>query len=140
MRFASLISILLLCPFVLYAAELQHSREPQTQAEINAQACGDLKQSESKLDTIYKKIVGQYSYDKQFIKYLQESQDAWIKYRTAELGALYPNEYRVSYGSIYITCSCDELNRMTKERIEELNRWLARVDENQACHGTIRTK
>jgi len=111
--------------------------ESKTQAQITASACSTSKESEQKLKDTYDKITRKYDKDKVFLTALDAAQKAWLAYRDADLKALYPLEYRKSYGSIIGTCVCDQLDKITRARIAELQQWLDGAKPDNMCAGTV---
>ncbi len=108
---------------------------PETQAKVDAQVCSKYKESQAKLDALYGNITAQYAQDKVFIKNLKAAQEAWVKYRDAELKTIYPDEYRHSYGSIVRTCECTKLSQLNEARIKELEQWTK--GSKDICAGTM---
>ena len=106
----------------------------QTQAKIDAQVCDKMKAAQYKLDKLYVNIIEKYAKDAVFIKNLEASQDAWVKYRDAEIKLIYPNEYLRTYGSVVRTCGCVEGDRLAEDRIKELEQWAN--GSKDICAGT----
>lgn len=105
--------------------------------QVENTTCAGVKEAEAKLDTVYKAVQKQYSYDPLFLQYLDQSQQAWNAYRDAELKAVYPPNYRQSYGTTIIQCECLEATRLNNLRIDELNRWISGTFEGNSCAGTL---
>lgn len=83
---------------------------------------------DSTLGLVYHAILKEHSSDTIFIKKFKRAEEAWIKYRDAELGAILPyDEYlkepspAIRYGN-YV-CQDEFRTALTKRRIEELMMW-----------------
>lgn len=112
----------------------------QTQAEMNQEAYAAYQKADKELNNVYKKILVEYKSDPAFINNLKASQRIWITFRDAELNMKYPEREVGYYGSIHPICRANYLEELTKERTKQLRRWLAGVEEGDACFGTIKTK
>lgn len=132
---ASAISLLLLAPVA--SAQPTQDQTQQGQAGINLKACEQAKKADKELSAIYGAIIKKYDFDKMFLRYMEESQKAWLAYREAHLKAIYPSEYLAAYGSAISDCVCAQRTRLTKERIKELNQWVEGTYEGNICAGTI---
>lgn len=137
MKAALLATALLLFPSVLFAQEQSQEPAVPTQRELTGDACRGAKEAKERLDSIYNAIVKAYSYDERFLKYLEESQKAWVAYRDAEMKAIYPPEYREAYGSMHRYCECSKAEQIIGIRIQELNQWVVGTDPGDTCAGTI---
>jgi uncharacterized protein YecT (DUF1311 family) len=96
------------------------------------------KSADAELNRVYQKILRDYKADLTFIKKLKNAQRAWLVYRDAELAALYPDTAQGAYGSVNPMCRCNELQRLTEARTEELRRWITRTIEGDVCAGSVR--
>jgi uncharacterized protein YecT (DUF1311 family) len=107
-----------------------------------ASAAGaDYNAADAELNRVYNQVLKTYSSDHEFIEKLRESQRAWIKFRDAQLEALYPKaDKRGEYGSEYPTCAADALAELTVARTKQLQRWLDGVEEGDVCAGSVRVK
>src|SRR5690242_2214314 len=92
----------------------------QTQVEMTDASNIRLKNAEAELKTVYEKIRVQYKEDTEFVKNLRESQELWIKWRTAELKAKFPDRQPGYYGSVQPMCAADYLADLTNERITRI--------------------
>ena len=96
---------------------------------------------DKELNAIYQKILTEYTGDQEFIAKLKAAQRAWLKFRDAEMEALFPlQEKGYSYGSIYPMCHSIWLANLTQDRITQLKKWTEKVEEGDVCAGSIRTK
>lgn len=113
----------------------------ETQADMNNQAYQDFKKADDELNKVYNQIVKKYKDDKVFIAKLQKAELAWIKYRDAEIEAIYPEPYKdnmMNYGCVYPMCKYMNLTEITKHRIKELKLWLKGIEEGDVCAGSRR--
>ena len=117
---------------------------PQTQAQLNADACGTYEAADQELNALYQQVLKQYAADAAFLKAFRASQQAWLQYRDAQLEARFPTrpgeEKRVTYGSVYPTCRCTTLAELTTARNQQLRVWVEGIAEGDVCSGSVRIK
>lgn len=100
-----------------------------------------VKDIEGQLIQVYNEVLVLYRQDSAFTKKLEVAQDRWLAYRDAHLEALYPaSDKSVAYGSIYPSCYRSEMERLARQRIEELMRWVEGRSEGELCGGSIRMR
>jgi uncharacterized protein YecT (DUF1311 family) len=106
------------------------------QQEMNACAEDDFKKADSELNKVYKALLHKEKDNKVFIKKLRESQNAWIKFRDAELAAAFACEGSalVCWGSMYPECYDTLSAKMTRERIVRLKKYLEEGQPADDCH------
>ena len=92
--------------------------------------------ADAELNRVYKQVRQRHASDKTFLRRLQSAQQAWLRYRDAELLARYPEPPR-SYGSGFPVCRAALLAELTRERTTRLKRWLEPVDETDTCAGSL---
>lgn len=113
----------------------------QTQLEMNQEADKNYKKADKELNLIYNKILKDYQTDTKFILKLKEAQKAWIKFRDAEMDALFPEEDKqLQYGSVFPMCWSKAITDLTNERIKKLKVWLSGIEEGDMCSGSIKIK
>lgn len=113
----------------------------KTQMELNTCADTTFKKADKELNELYKKILAEYADDPKFIEKFKASQRAWIKFRDAELDALFPHQDEDRYyGSIFPMCLASWRTTLTEERIAQLKKWSNKVPEGDACSGSIKVK
>jgi uncharacterized protein YecT (DUF1311 family) len=113
----------------------------QTQRASNEDACAGFKQADALLNKNYNQILKQYKNDAAFLRKLRIAQRAWVAYRNAQVEALYPEpDKRTAYGSIYPTCRCVALAKVTTLRAEDLRKWIDGAEEGDTCSGSIKGK
>ena len=113
----------------------------QSQTEMNQDTCKEYQKVDATLNRTYKKILSKYKSDKEFISNFKKAQQAWIKFKEAEIEAIYPaKDKQTEYGSVYDTCRCSSLLTITLQRIEELKIWLVGTEEGDVCAGSVQLK
>jgi uncharacterized protein YecT (DUF1311 family) len=113
----------------------------QTQRGSNEDACAGFKQADALLNKNYNQILKQYKNDAAFLRKLRIAQRAWVAYRNAQVEALYPEPNKqTAYGSIYPTCRCVALAKVTTLRAEDLRKWIDGAEEGDTCSGSIKRK
>ena len=107
--------------------------DKETQGEINVCENKRYSRADAELNLIYKQLLRKYSTDKVVVQKLRLAEEAWIKYRDANIESLYPEEDKaLAYGSVYPMCRAMLLSSMTDQRIEFLRRMLKSV-EGDVC-------
>jgi len=124
---------MLLFQTILVTAQTQ---DKGTQDEETKAAVAEFKLVEAELSTVFNKVLTQYKSNVEFVKNMKESQDLWIKFRSAELKAKFPAGG--AYGNVYTMCVNDFLTEMTNERITKLNTWLIGTYEGDVCSGSVK--
>lgn len=112
----------------------------QSQDDMNRAACADQKNAEQKLNKVYAQILTKYHADKAFIKYMKQSQRAWLAYRQARVKSLYPHKNSAEYGTVYPMCHCNGITEMTVARVGELEQWTEGIEIGDVCTGTRSVK
>ncbi|VXB97366.1 conserved exported hypothetical protein [Flavobacterium sp. 9AF] len=113
----------------------------QTQSEMNEEENQKYLQADKELNEVYLKIMKEYKHDVEFIANLKISQNYWIKFRDAEMNAIFPKKDKMlNYGSVFPMCWSIQLTKLTKERTETLKKWLKGVEEGDLCSGSIKIK
>lgn len=103
--------------------------------------CTEFDQLDRKMLDIHEEIKVQYASHENFLKKLRDAQVYWLQYRDRHIRALYPQDkkkYKEEYGDTYSQCKCDEMNRLTKLRIIELEIWLNGSDMHRGCPSSIK--
>ena len=113
----------------------------QTQSEMNQEAAKNFKKADKELNSVYNQILKEYQADTKFITNLKVAQRAWIKFRDAEMNALFPEEdTQVQYGSVFPMCWSTAITDLTNERVKKLKVWLNGIEEGDMCSGSIKIK
>lgn len=113
----------------------------QTQSEMNQNANQDFIKADKELNQVYKRILNDYKADTLFLSKLKIAQNLWIKFRDAEMNALFPEEEtQTNYGSVFPMCWSMHMANLTNERIKTLKRWVNGVEEGDVCSGSVKIK
>ncbi|HEX5705730.1 MAG TPA: lysozyme inhibitor LprI family protein [Pyrinomonadaceae bacterium] len=113
----------------------------QTQAEMNAEACGAYRAADEELNRVYARILRDYRSDVKFVRKLRAAQRAWLVYRDAHLAARFPEEdKRGNYGSVFPMCFCMVQEEVTRARTEVLKKWVDGLDMGDVCAGSVRIR
>lgn len=93
------------------------------------ETCTEFDQVDREMLDIIGEIKSKYKKDQEFLLRFNDVQVYWIQYRDRRLRAMYPKKwdlyYRKTYGKeVFNPCKCEELTRLTKVRIAELNMYL----------------
>jgi uncharacterized protein YecT (DUF1311 family) len=111
----------------------------QTQNEMHVKSSDLYKKADDEINLIYQKILTEYQADSNFIDRLKKTQKIWIEFRNAELEMKYPAEDKKDeYGSSYNVCALNYLTYLTKRRTEHLKIWLAGINEEETCAGSVK--
>ncbi len=103
--------------------------------------CERLETADAELNRVYQEIRRAYAREDRFLEALKKAQRAWITFRDDHLAARFPAENpAMAYGTIFHTCACLELAKLTEERTRHLQRWLDGVAEGDGCAGSIRIR
>jgi uncharacterized protein YecT (DUF1311 family) len=113
----------------------------QTQSEMNSTESQKYIKADKELNQVYSKILKDYKDDPVFISKLKIAQNLWIKFRDAEMNALFPEiDKQLNYGSVFPMCWSIHLTTLTKERIKNLKIWETGVEEGDVCSGSVKIK
>ena len=113
----------------------------QTQSEMNITANQKYIKEDKELNQVYSQILKDYKYDPVFISKLKTAQNLWIKFRDAEMNAIFPEmDKQSNYGSVFPMCWNIHLTRLTNERIKTLKIWQIGIEEGDVCSGSIKIK
>jgi uncharacterized protein YecT (DUF1311 family) len=113
----------------------------QTQSEMNITANQKYIKADKELNQVYSQILKDYKYDPVFISKLKTAQNLWIKFRDAEMNAIFPEmDKQSNYGSVFPMCWNIHLTRLTNERIKTLKIWQIGIEEGDVCSGSIKIK
>jgi uncharacterized protein YecT (DUF1311 family) len=119
----------------LIVAALLVGREP-TQFDENQAACARTSLQQQKLDDSLQELLRRAKKDAGLVFRLKRSQQAWVKFKYAQLHALYGSENPLAdYGSVWPMCSCAAEEELIRERLVHVQRMLDRV-EGDLCNWT----
>ena len=123
------------------------AKAQSTTLEDNDSAAHRFMRVDKELNVVYGKIVKilkEPGSSKYFLPRFKEAQQAWIKYRDAQMPALWPEGNKDSarwiYGSVFNLCWTNALTSLERIRLEELKAWYAEFSdqiEGDACFSEI---
>ena len=130
------------CMSTATAAGLSALASCQTQAknqvEINQCGAGNQQAAERELNVAYQAVLKKMAADKEFLVKFRAAQRAWLKWRDAEMAAIYPADNPQSeYGSVFPMCWSAQLAELDRERTRQLRRWIDGVAEGDVCSGSV---
>ena len=112
-----------------------------TQQEINQCSGLENESADQELNRVYQAIRKQHAGDKPLLDSLTQAQRAWLKWRDAEMLAIYPERQEAGYyGSSFNGCWSDQMATMTRDRTRQLKKWLDGVEEGDMCSGSFPIK
>jgi uncharacterized protein YecT (DUF1311 family) len=128
MKFLLLSLVLIVLPLSVSAQEPTGSANPcfekaSSQAELNTCASDAFSKADAELNQVYQQLLKKYAGDNGLVRRLRLAQQAWLRFRDANVGALYP-EPESGQGSVNPMCRAMEMARLTMERTEDLKRLL----------------
>lgn len=137
-----LITLILLC-IALSPAQGQQKKRPasrgqhpcgnaQTQFDMDKCFCEQYQKADAELNRVYQQLLAAGASNPVFIDKLKAAQRAWVVFRDAQLGAIYPitDNPKVQYGSVFPMCYCAAQEDLTVERTKQLKRMLANKDDD----------
>jgi uncharacterized protein YecT (DUF1311 family) len=104
---------------------------PQTQLRMQSQACFAYANAGHELDALYSTLLSSHKGEVAFVRRLRSTQEAWKGYREKELDFLFPLGDPTA-GSSTGMCRCIMAEKITRQRIEILKKWLE-PDEGDVC-------
>nr|WP_207765264.1 lysozyme inhibitor LprI family protein [Solitalea longa] len=107
---------------------------------MNEKAAKEYQKTDKELNTVYQKVLKEYSADTAFVKNLKIAQRIWIQFRDAEMLAKYPNREDGYYGSMQPICWFAYKTELTLDRIKKLKVWLAGTEDGDGCSGSVKIK
>jgi len=114
--------------------------DPKSLSQMGMNECASLRAKEAEtemLDTL-RQIRLRYAKDARFLEALERAQVEWLRFRTAEMDALFPEpEKQAAYGTMYGTCAASQQQRLIRLRTAELRLWLEGAPETRGCSGSL---
>lgn len=108
------------------------------QVELNVCSYTNLQKSEVMLNQTFHAAIAHHKDDTVLIKKLELAQESWLKWREAEVEAIFPEENKTeNYGSVYPQCDADIRQEMNTNRILQLRQWIEGVPEGEVCSGSF---
>lgn len=109
-----------------------------SQLGMNECAALRAKEAEAEMADTLRQVRHRYANDARFLAALERAQSEWLRFRTAEMEALFPEpEKQIAYGSLYNMCAASQRQRLIRLRTAELRLWLDGEPETQGCSGTL---
>ncbi|WP_342648483.1 lysozyme inhibitor LprI family protein [Mucilaginibacter sp. CSA2-8R] len=105
---------------------------------MNQQAGLQYQKADKELNSVYQKILKEYSKQPTFVVKLKTAQRLWVQLRNAELEARFPEP--AQYGSALPACRAIYLADLTRQRIQFLKTWLTGIPEGDVCNGSVKIK
>jgi uncharacterized protein YecT (DUF1311 family) len=113
-------------------------KQAKNQVEINQCGAGNQQVAERELNAAYQAVLKKMAADKVFLVKFRAAQRAWLKWRDAEMAAIYPADNPQSeYGSVFPMCWSAQLAELDRERTRQLRRWIDGVAEGDVCAGSV---
>lgn len=113
-----------------------------SQQDLDECAGSEFSRVDKQLNAVWKRIQEKYADQPVFLKKLTVAQNFWIKFRDAEIDAVYPTKASdnptVLYGSVYPMCVGMLKARLTRERTAQLKVWLKGIKEGDVCAGSVK--
>lgn len=134
---------LMLCAPLAMASDTTQTcfANANTQLEINQCSGLENQAADQELNQVYQAVIKQHADDKAFTDNLKLAQRAWLKWRDAEMAAIYPHSEEPGYyGSSFSGCRNDQLAAITRERNRQLRKWLVGIEEGDICSGSFPIK
>ncbi|WP_304898417.1 lysozyme inhibitor LprI family protein [Methylicorpusculum sp.] len=135
----AVITILLLPAYSAMSSDAVQSCNDGAQTQLDINHCGslDFQSADKELNAVYKAVLEQHKTNIKFLEKLKAAQRAWLKWRDAEMEAVYPEKDAPSYyGSSFPACRNTQLSNLTQERTKQLQKWLDGVEEGDVCSGS----
>jgi uncharacterized protein YecT (DUF1311 family) len=104
----------------------------KTQMEMNACANDEAGRADAELDTVYSKLLAQAAKQPEALAKVKAAERAWIAYRDAYMGAMYPaKDKQAEYGTIF-PMEADLLRaRLTRRQVTALKELLEQYSGDQ---------
>ena len=115
-----------------------HDLRSFSQAGMNDAAAFEAKQAEKEMEATLQLVEQRRASEVALVKAIERAQAEWLKFRTAELEALFPEENKqTAYGSMYNMCHAQQRKRLTQLRTAELRFWIDGDPEARGCSGAV---
>jgi uncharacterized protein YecT (DUF1311 family) len=105
---------------------------------MNSCASFRANEAEGGIASTLKLIEKRRAKEEALIRAIERAQEAWNRYREAELEALFPEEEKqAAYGSMYNMCRAQQRDRLAKLRQAELQLYVEGDPEAHGCSGAV---
>jgi uncharacterized protein YecT (DUF1311 family) len=110
----------------------------KTQRALTQCAGNEFRAAEGEMLRLVQTLHETHARDPLFLKRLDDSQRAWLKYRTAQLAMRFPHADAPNYyGSVLPMCEGSYLAQLTQQRIATLREWIDGTAGGDVCAGSI---
>jgi len=121
------------CGLTLTVSQGLAKPPPQTQSDLNMEADHSLRSAEQQMATVFNQLRNRASANPDALALLDKAQVAWVAYRDAQLGVMWPSpEKQANYGTVFPMCVSYARAELTNKRTAELKLMLKR-DEGDVC-------
>jgi uncharacterized protein YecT (DUF1311 family) len=104
-------------------------RKPLNAAPASASCAQvDARPADQELNRVYRGIVKQYARDPLFLQALKSAEQAWIRWRDAEVKSQALSLRR---------CEAEVIHEMTLARTKQLQAWLDGAENEDVCNGSL---
>src|SRR3569832_1092379 len=109
---AQVIALRLIAPMLACVTHMALAADPpscmdraNTQSEMNLCAASDRLKADAELNQVYQAVLERHRDEPIFLDNLKSAHRAWLKWRDAEMSALYPDrDDPAAYGSVFPIC------------------------------------
>jgi uncharacterized protein YecT (DUF1311 family) len=108
-----------------------------TQYDMNICSKSEADKSDAELNRVYNKVLNLMKNDPIATQKTRQAEQAWIKYRDAQLAMYYPPRAAGWYGSFQPVCDNTTYQKLTDDRIKQLKEYLAQPEEGDMCARTL---
>ena len=115
----------------------------QTQTDMNLYAAKKYSETDSSLNSLYEKLLSEYSKDTLFIKNLKKSQELWNQIKKTHYLLKYHKYVDIKPFSFFPVCEYTFLTMITQQRIDFLMPWYVGDPgggRGDICSGSIKIK
>lgn len=121
--------VLILLGLLLAAVDVSaiECKPDGNQLEINQCALDDFEKADRTLNETYQSLIKKRQADKTYIELLRQAQRAWIRFRDAELKAVFAcdeEDVRICWGSMYNLLYLNAKTELTQARTRRLQRYI----------------
>jgi uncharacterized protein YecT (DUF1311 family) len=114
--------------------------DPRSLSQMGMNECASRRatEAEGEMFEALRQIRLRYAKDALFLAALEQAQSEWLRFRNAEMAALFPEPVKpVAYGSMYNMCAAMQRRRLIQLRTAQLRLWLDGEPETRGCSGSL---
>ena len=93
-----------------------------------------LEAADAELNQVYAAVREMHRNNPAFLDALKTAERAWIRFRDAHVRSIYPDS---DENPAVRACVRRELTRLTRDRIDQLNRWIEGAEPGDVCAGSL---